>query len=198
MSFIGHSRMLVPGRLLVEIIWGWLIAAVGLLLFVSGTIKSQFFVYRLLVARSKILWGDRVHGFHQVAVILVVASGILFAVGVIRQRSLSDIAQLRSGSSGSRQRARSTFSPPGFRATHQPLMPLGLSPFTDSVTELSLPASTDNDYAFGFESRGVRDVDYIRPRPLTQISALHLDRFLGGAQAGLYISQRIRIGSGNA
>jgi len=60
-----------------------LIAAFGLFLFVSGTLKSQFIVYRLLVARSKILWGERVHGFHQVAGILVIAFGILFALSVI-------------------------------------------------------------------------------------------------------------------
>ena len=66
-----------------HILWGCLIAAVGLFLFVSGTLKSQFIVYRLLVARSKILWGERVHGFHQVAGILVIAFGILFALSVI-------------------------------------------------------------------------------------------------------------------
>ena len=67
-----------------HIVWGCLIAAIGLFLFVPGIVKSQFIIYRLLVARSKILWGDRVHGFYQVAGILVVAFGILFAVGVIK------------------------------------------------------------------------------------------------------------------
>ena len=69
-----------------HILWGCLIAAVGLFLFASGTMKSQFFFYRLLVARSKILWGDRVHEFYQVAGILVVAFGVLFAVGAIGKR----------------------------------------------------------------------------------------------------------------
>ena len=67
-----------------HILWGCLIAAVGLFLFVSGATKSEFVVYRLLVARSKILWGERVHGFYQVAGILVVAFGVLFAVSVIK------------------------------------------------------------------------------------------------------------------
>ena len=67
-----------------SIVWGCLIAAVGLFLFVSGTTKSEFIVYRLLVARSKILWGERVHGFYQVAGVLVVAFGVLFAAGVIK------------------------------------------------------------------------------------------------------------------
>jgi hypothetical protein len=67
-----------------HILWGCLIAAVGLFLFVSGTTRGKSVVYRLLVARSKILWGERVHGFYQVAGVLVVVFGILFAVGVIR------------------------------------------------------------------------------------------------------------------
>jgi len=66
-----------------NILWGCLIAAVGLFFLVSGTTKSQFAIYRLLVARSRILWGDRVHSFYQAAGILVAAFGILYAVGVI-------------------------------------------------------------------------------------------------------------------
>jgi len=66
-----------------NILWGCLIAAVGLFLFVSGATKSKFVVYRLLVARSTILSGDRAHGFCQVAGVLVVAFGVLFTVGVI-------------------------------------------------------------------------------------------------------------------
>jgi hypothetical protein len=66
-----------------HILWGCLIPAVGLLLLVPGTLKSQFIIYRLLVASSRILWGERVPGFHQVAGILVIAFGILFAVGMI-------------------------------------------------------------------------------------------------------------------
>lgn len=66
-----------------NILWGCPIAAVGLFLFLSGTTKSRFIVYRLLVSRSKMLWGERVHGFYQVAGVLVVAFGVLLAVGVI-------------------------------------------------------------------------------------------------------------------
>ena len=67
-----------------HILWGCLIAAVGLFLFLSGITKSKFVVYRLLVARSKILWGEGVNGFYQVAGVLVVAFGVLFAAGVIK------------------------------------------------------------------------------------------------------------------
>ena len=40
-------------------------AAVGLFILVCGTMKSEFIVYRLLVARSRLLWGDgdAVHRF---------------------------------------------------------------------------------------------------------------------------------------
>lgn len=47
--------------------------------------RSEFIVNRLLVTRSKMLWGRRVHGFHRVAGILVVIFGILLAVGAINQ-----------------------------------------------------------------------------------------------------------------
>jgi len=67
-----------------NILWGCLIAAVGFFMFISGTTKSQFVIYRLLVARSKILWGERVHGFYQVAGIMVLIFGALFAIGVIK------------------------------------------------------------------------------------------------------------------
>ena len=67
-----------------HVLWGCLIAAVGLFLFVSGTTRSEFVVYRLLVARSKLLWDEPVHGFHQVSGVLVFVFGVLLAVGVIK------------------------------------------------------------------------------------------------------------------
>jgi len=66
-----------------HILWGCLIAAVGLFLSVFGTTKSEFIVFRLLVARSKILWGKRVHGYFQVVGVLVFVFGVLVALGVI-------------------------------------------------------------------------------------------------------------------
>ena len=82
--FLFHSHILGLGRSVMNILWGCLIAAVGLFLFVSGTTKSEFVVYRLLVARSKGLWGERVLSFYQVAGILVTGFGVLFAAGVIK------------------------------------------------------------------------------------------------------------------
>ncbi len=63
--------------------WGTLMAIIGLFMLVCGTVKSDFVVYRLLVARSRILWGDAVHRFFQVSGLIVAALGILWASGVI-------------------------------------------------------------------------------------------------------------------
>ncbi|MGB7205249.1 MAG: hypothetical protein WBD37_07235 [Anderseniella sp.] len=58
-------------------------AIIGLFMLVCGTVKSDFVVYRLLVARSRILWGDAVHRFFQVSGVIVAVLGILWASGVI-------------------------------------------------------------------------------------------------------------------
>ena len=63
--------------------WGTLMAIIGLFMLVCGTMKSDIFVYRLLVARSRILWGDAVHRFFQVSGVIVAVLGILWASGVI-------------------------------------------------------------------------------------------------------------------
>jgi hypothetical protein len=60
-------------------------AAVGLFMLISGTLKSEFIVYRLMVARSRIIWGedDAVHRFYQVSGLIIVILGVLYALGVI-------------------------------------------------------------------------------------------------------------------
>jgi len=50
---------------------------------ICASLKSNFIVYRLLVYRSKMLWGDNVHRFHQISGAMVIVVGILVAVGVI-------------------------------------------------------------------------------------------------------------------
>ena len=65
-----------------EVLWGILIILTGLFLTISGTVKSNFIVYRLLVARSKLLWGYNVHRFYQVAGIIVIVFGLLVALGI--------------------------------------------------------------------------------------------------------------------
>ena len=63
-------------------IWGVVLAAVGLLMLFWGTTKSEFFLYRLLVARNRSVWGDSVHRFHQLAGLAVIVFGILLACRV--------------------------------------------------------------------------------------------------------------------
>ena len=58
-------------------------AVIGLFMLVCGTVKSDFVVYRLLVARSRILWGDAVHRLFQVSGLIVTVLGILWASGVV-------------------------------------------------------------------------------------------------------------------
>ena len=66
-----------------HVLWGMSIVAAGLFLLVCGRLKSEFFIYRLIVARSKILWGENVHRFHQIAGGIVIAFGVLVAIGYI-------------------------------------------------------------------------------------------------------------------
>jgi hypothetical protein len=68
-----------------HVLWGILMAAVGLFMLVCGTLKSEFIIYRLMVARSRILWGqgDAVHRFYQVSGLIIVMLGIAYALGVI-------------------------------------------------------------------------------------------------------------------
>jgi len=66
-----------------HILWGTLIILAGLFLLICGRLKSNFIIYRLLVYRSKILWGDNVHRFHQVVGAIVIVFGVLVAVGYI-------------------------------------------------------------------------------------------------------------------
>ena len=66
-----------------QCLWGSLIAVIGLFMFICGHRKSGFVIYRLLVARSKILWGDNVYRFHQVAGIVMFVFGVLLALEFI-------------------------------------------------------------------------------------------------------------------
>jgi len=65
-----------------HILWGILIIIVGAFLLISASMKSEFIVYRLLVYRSKILWGDNVHRFHQITGAMVIVFGVLVAAGI--------------------------------------------------------------------------------------------------------------------
>ncbi len=56
---------------------------IGLFVTISGTIKSDFIVYRMFVARSKIMWGDHVHRFYQVVGIVIMIFGAVIALGYV-------------------------------------------------------------------------------------------------------------------
>jgi hypothetical protein len=66
-----------------HILWGILIVVAGLFLLICGRLQSNFFIYRLMVYRSKILWGDNVHRFHQIVGAIVIVVGVLVAIGYI-------------------------------------------------------------------------------------------------------------------
>ncbi|MEZ6134235.1 MAG: hypothetical protein R3C53_04905 [Pirellulaceae bacterium] len=71
-----------------QILWGALMSAIGIFMLVCGTLKTEFIVYRLLVARSRIALGegDAVHRFYQLVGIILIALGILWALGIIWQQ----------------------------------------------------------------------------------------------------------------
>jgi len=62
------------------VVWGLILVAIGSLFIFWGRTRSEFVVYRLLVARSRLAWGDRVHGFYQVSGGLMIAFGALVAI----------------------------------------------------------------------------------------------------------------------
>jgi len=65
-----------------DILWGILIIFAGLFLTICGTVKSDFIIYRLLVYRSKRLWGEKVHRFYQVVGVIVIVFGLLVAINI--------------------------------------------------------------------------------------------------------------------
>jgi hypothetical protein len=66
-----------------HVVWGGLMAAVGLFMFVCATLRSEFIIYRLMVYRAKILWGQNAHRFLQVSGAIIVVLGVLWAAGFI-------------------------------------------------------------------------------------------------------------------
>ena len=64
-------------------LWGILIIAVGLFMLICGLKKSDFVVYRLMTARSKLLWGGNVHRFYQIVGAIIIVIGTLAVCGII-------------------------------------------------------------------------------------------------------------------
>jgi hypothetical protein len=71
-----------------HVLWGILMAVVGLFMLICGTLRSEVTVYRLMVSRSRIFLGrgDAVHRFYQLSGLIITILGSLFAMGVIWQK----------------------------------------------------------------------------------------------------------------
>jgi hypothetical protein len=54
-----------------------LMIAIGAWMLLSAARRSEAVPYRWLVARSRLMWAERVHAFHQVSGGLVILSGLL-------------------------------------------------------------------------------------------------------------------------
>lgn len=63
-------------------LWGALILLFGLFMFISALRKSEFIIYRLMVARSKMLWGENVHSFYIVVGVILMGVSALFFFNV--------------------------------------------------------------------------------------------------------------------
>jgi len=60
-------------------LWGTLMLLIGLFILISSLSKSNFIIYKLLVARSKILWGENVHTFLLIiGIIIMILSSLFF------------------------------------------------------------------------------------------------------------------------
>jgi len=66
-----------------HVLFGVLMAIAGGLFAYWGATKSESVVYRLLGARSRLLWGDQVHRFYVVVGGALAVIGLLWALGVI-------------------------------------------------------------------------------------------------------------------
>ncbi len=78
-----ENQYMKKGELSMSVIWGGLMVVVGLFILICSSLKSEFIIYRLLVARSKILWGERVYRFHQMSGVLIIGFGIAMVLGYI-------------------------------------------------------------------------------------------------------------------
>lgn len=58
-------------------LWGLVMMGIGLFFLICGWLKSNFFIYRIFVARSKLLWGDRVHAFYLCVGVIIILVGAL-------------------------------------------------------------------------------------------------------------------------
>lgn len=65
-----------------NLLWGILMALIGLFLLVSALYRSDFIIYKLFVAKSKLFWGDNVHTFFVLIGVLLLGLSSLFFFGI--------------------------------------------------------------------------------------------------------------------
>jgi len=63
-------------------VWGSLVILIGLFFMISALMKSEFIVYRILIAKSRRLWKDKVHNFYKVVGAILIVVGILFMFNI--------------------------------------------------------------------------------------------------------------------
>lgn len=67
-----------------HLLWGGLMIAIGLFMLICSIMKTDFIIYRLLVARSKLLWKENVHWFYRVLSSIIIVFGALIVLGIIK------------------------------------------------------------------------------------------------------------------
>ena len=55
---------------------------IGLYIFISALLKSEFIVYRLFHARAKMMWGENAHTFLMVSGLIVAGLSSMFFLNV--------------------------------------------------------------------------------------------------------------------
>jgi len=59
-------------------VYGIITICIGLFFTISAFKESEFIVYKILTARSKLLWKDNVHQFYKVVGVILIVVGFLF------------------------------------------------------------------------------------------------------------------------
>ncbi len=64
-----------------NIIYGILTIIIGLFMLIRSIVKSEFIIYKLLITRSKILFGKNIYEFMMVSGVLIIIVEFLMTVG---------------------------------------------------------------------------------------------------------------------
>lgn len=69
---------------MMNLFYSILMILIGLFLFISARKESNFFIYHMIVYRSKFLWKEKVYIIHQVSGAIIVILGVFFTIQSIR------------------------------------------------------------------------------------------------------------------